>query len=124
LAKLDTFRSGSGYTVKDSTYKVAESGERKLIGKSSAHGWEFKSNPAHIKAHINNLKYANQVAPLHNLSASQATRGYLADYEKLHTLGEPDKIRKVREANVKEADVGGGTALDLPTEVAHHNFQF
>jgi hypothetical protein len=101
---------------------VAESGERKLIGKSSAHGWEFKSNPAHIMAHINNFKHGTQVAPTHNLTANQASRGYLEEYEKLHSLGSPDKIKKIREANVREADVGGASALDLTTEIVHHNF--
>lgn len=36
-----------------SPYKVAENGERKVIGKASLHGWEFKSNPDHVRAHMN-----------------------------------------------------------------------
>jgi hypothetical protein len=71
LNKVDTYRgSGSGYSPKTSNYKVAESGERKLIGKSSAHGWEFKSNPAHIKAHINSLTHGKKVEPPHKLTAN------------------------------------------------------
>jgi len=122
---LNTFRADSGFKLNNSNYKVAESGERKLIGKSSAHGWEFKSNPAHIKAHINQVKFGSSkiVHESHNLTANQASRDYLESYEKLHSLGSPDKIKKVREANVKESDVGG-SGLDLPTEVVHHNFQF
>jgi hypothetical protein len=53
------FRAGTNFTIKNSQYNVAESGERNVISKSNHHGWEFKSNPMHLQAHINQVKFGH-----------------------------------------------------------------
>jgi hypothetical protein len=53
----NSFRGGSNFVLKNSNYRVAENGERSVVGKASHHGWEFKSNPQHLQAHMNQVKF-------------------------------------------------------------------
>lgn len=39
---LDSFRGGSNFSLKNSKYRVNESGERRLVGKTALHGFDTK----------------------------------------------------------------------------------
>jgi len=63
-----------------SNYRVAEHGERKIIGKASLHGWEFKANADHVKAHMNQVRFGRSSSPSATLSVPEASNDYLQRY--------------------------------------------
>ena len=81
-------RAASNFNLKNSPYKVREAGEGRIIGKAATHGWEFSSNPDHLKAHINAVKYGrSQSQPKHMLAVAEPSNEYMTKYQVLHEIG-------------------------------------
>jgi hypothetical protein len=49
---LDSYRAGSTFSLKDSKYRINESGEKRLVGDSAMHGFDNRQTQMYLKHHI------------------------------------------------------------------------